>query len=60
MNAPVIREIAFLTAEKFLEIYGKKDERYELINGIPYMMAAPNTDHQSLVGVKYINNKKRR
>ena len=48
MNAPVIREIALLTVERFLKIYGKKDERYELIDGVPYMMAAPNTAHQAL------------
>jgi Uma2 family endonuclease len=48
MDAPISQKIAFYTIEEFFEIYGEKDERYELIDGIPYMMAAPNTDHQAL------------
>ena len=48
MNAPINQKIYFLTVEEFFAVYGKKEERYELIDGVPYMMAAPNTGHQGL------------
>ena len=48
MNAPISQKIVLLTVEEFFAIYGKKEERYELIDGIVYMMAAPDTSHQTL------------
>ena len=48
MNEPVIQKIKLLTVEEFFAIYGDNDERYELIDGIAYMMSAPGTEHQSL------------
>ena len=37
-----------LTVERFFAEYGEAEERYELIDGIPYMMAAPSDAHQAL------------
>ena len=37
-----------MTVEEFFAIYGTEDGRYELIDGIPYMMASPNTGHQEI------------
>ena len=37
-----------LTVERFFAEYGEAEERYELIDGIPYMMAAPKANHQAL------------
>ena len=48
MNQPIYQKIVPLTVEEFYAIYSDKDERYELIDGIAYMMASPNTEHQSL------------
>jgi len=48
MNEPITQKITLLTVEEFYAIYGNKEERYELINGIPYMMAAPGRVHQEL------------
>ena len=48
MNSPIEQNIVPLTVEEFFAIYGDADERYELIDGIPYMMAAPGTVHQEL------------
>ena len=48
MNEPINQNMTLLTVEEFFAIYGDKDERYELIDGIAYMMAAPNTVHQDL------------
>ena len=49
MDNPFNQSVVLLTVEEFEAIYGNYDERYELIDGIPYMMAAPNTSHQSLI-----------
>ena len=48
MNEIINQKISLLTVEEFFAIYGDKEERYELIDGIAYMMAAANTEHQSL------------
>ncbi|MCL2773509.1 MAG: Uma2 family endonuclease [Oscillospiraceae bacterium] len=48
MNNPDNQNIQPLTVEEFFAIYGEKNERYELIDGIAYMMAAGNTDHQAI------------
>ena len=48
MNSPIYQNIVPLTIEEFFAIYGDADERYELIDGIPYMMAAPESGHQAL------------
>ena len=37
------------TAKEFFEFTKDKEERYELINGEIYMMAAPNVSHQRLL-----------
>ena len=54
MNEPINENLMFLTVEEFFAIYGDKDEYYELIDGIPYMMAAPNTGHQGLSSFLHI------
>ena len=48
MNSPIEQNLIPLTVEEFFAIYGEENERYELIDGIPYMMAAPGTVHQEL------------
>ena len=48
MNEPIIQKIVPLTVEEFFAIYGNRDEPYELIDGIAYMMAAPSTIHQDI------------
>jgi len=48
MNEPNIQKITFLTVEEFFAVYSGKEERYELIDGIAYMMAAANIEHQAL------------
>jgi Uma2 family endonuclease len=41
------------TAEEFFEFIKEKEERYELINGIIYLMAAPSLEHQDIAGYIY-------
>ena len=48
MDSASEQKIVLLTIEEFSAIYGNSEERYELIDGIPYMMAAPATVHQGL------------
>jgi len=49
MDSASNQKIVLLTIEEFSAIYGNREERYELIDGIPYMMAAPLTVHQGLI-----------
>ena len=49
MDSASNQKIVLLTIEEFAAIYGNREERYELIDGIPYMMAAPLTVHQGLI-----------
>jgi len=48
MNEPISQKVKLLTVEEFFAIYSDKEERYELIDGIAFMMAAPSTVHQDL------------
>ena len=48
MNEPINQKITLLTVEQFFALYSGKNERYELIDGIAYMMAAPSTGHQAV------------
>ena len=48
MNDPVNQNITLLTVEEFFAIYGGKYEKYELIDGIAYMMSSANSVHQAL------------
>jgi len=48
MDSASEQNIVLLTIEEFSAIYGNREERYELIDGIPYMMAAPAIIHQGL------------
>ena len=49
MDEQINQNTTFLTLEEFSAIYSEKDERYELIDGIAYMMSAPSTIHQDLI-----------
>ncbi|MCL2096786.1 MAG: Uma2 family endonuclease [Oscillospiraceae bacterium] len=49
MDSQRKQNIVPLTIEEFHAIYKNDDERYELVDGIPYMMAAPNMGHQWLI-----------
>jgi len=43
-----------ITAKEFFEFTENREERYELIDGKIYMMAAPAVNHQRLIGFIYI------
>ena len=48
------RKEEYVSYRQFIEMTEKSDNRYELIDGVVYLLASPNFTHQRILGEMYI------
>ncbi|MDA3940887.1 MAG: Uma2 family endonuclease [Spirochaetia bacterium] len=52
--ATSLRKEEYISYQQFLEMTEKSENRYELIDGVVYLLASPAFTHQRILGVIYI------
>lgn len=53
-TSPPSRPAGWVSYREFLDMTEKSDKRYELIDGVVYLMASPGLSHQQVLGRLYI------